>query len=68
MLWDGPAVPVVEHPAHSPDHAAHVVEESRVLVAGDMLSDVFVPMLDGASASPGSASPGSAGPDRQCEC
>lgn len=44
--WDGPRVRVVAHPAHSPGHAALVVEDSRVLVAGDMLSDVFVPMLD----------------------
>ena len=27
-------------------HAALVIEERRVLVAGDMLSDVFIPMLD----------------------
>lgn len=46
LPWDGPAVRVVEHPAHAPGHAALVVEGSRVLVAGDMLSDVFVPMLD----------------------
>lgn len=44
--WDGPDVRVVEHPAHSPGHAALLIEERRVLVAGDMLSDVFVPMLD----------------------
>lgn len=44
--WDGPRVCVVEHPAHSPGHAALVVEERGVLIAGDMLSDVFVPMLD----------------------
>ena len=44
--WDGPRVRVVDHPAHSPGHAALVVEGSRVLVAGDMLSDVFIPMLD----------------------
>lgn len=44
--WDGPRVRVVEHPAHSPGHAALLVEGSGVLVAGDMLSDVFVPMLD----------------------
>ncbi|MGY1714127.1 MBL fold metallo-hydrolase [Geodermatophilus sp. SYSU D01106] len=44
--WDGPRVRVVEHPAHSPGHAALLVEVSGVLVAGDMLSDVFVPMLD----------------------
>jgi glyoxylase-like metal-dependent hydrolase (beta-lactamase superfamily II) len=37
---------VIEHPAHAPGHAALLVEESGVLVAGDMLSDVFVPMLD----------------------
>ncbi|SDJ36740.1 MBL fold metallo-hydrolase [Streptomyces indicus] len=44
--WDGPRVRVVEHPAHSPGHAALVVEDSAVLIAGDMLSDLFVPMLD----------------------
>ena len=44
--WDGPQVRIVEHPAHSPGHAALVVEDLGVLVAGDMLSDVFVPMLD----------------------
>ncbi|SDC51121.1 MBL fold metallo-hydrolase [Nocardioides lianchengensis] len=49
--WDGPPVRVVEHPAHSPGHAALVVEEQGVLVAGDMLSDVFVPMLDDVGAT-----------------
>jgi glyoxylase-like metal-dependent hydrolase (beta-lactamase superfamily II) len=44
--WDGPGIRIIEHPAHSPGHAALLVEESGVLVAGDMLSDVFVPMLD----------------------
>jgi glyoxylase-like metal-dependent hydrolase (beta-lactamase superfamily II) len=48
LPWDGPVVRVVEHPAHAPGHAALVVEEPGVLVAGDMLSDVFVPMLDDA--------------------
>lgn len=46
LPWDGPRVRVVEHPAHAVGHAALVVEDARVLVAGDMLSDVFVPMLD----------------------
>jgi glyoxylase-like metal-dependent hydrolase (beta-lactamase superfamily II) len=46
LPWDGPRVRVIEHPAHSPGHAALLVEERGVLVAGDMLSDVFVPMLD----------------------
>jgi glyoxylase-like metal-dependent hydrolase (beta-lactamase superfamily II) len=44
--WDGPTVRIIEHPAHSPGHAALLVEECGVLVAGDMLSDVFIPMLD----------------------
>ena len=44
--WDGPAVRIIEHPAHAPGHAALLIEEGGVLVAGDMLSDVFVPMLD----------------------
>ncbi len=43
--WDGPLVRVVEHPAHSPGHAALLIEEFGVLAAGDMLSDVFIPML-----------------------
>jgi glyoxylase-like metal-dependent hydrolase (beta-lactamase superfamily II) len=44
--WDGPDVRIVEHPAHAPGHAALLIEEHGVLVAGDMLSDVFIPMLD----------------------
>ncbi len=44
--WDGPQVRIVEHQAHAPGHAALLVEEHRVLVAGDMLSDVLTPMLD----------------------
>jgi glyoxylase-like metal-dependent hydrolase (beta-lactamase superfamily II) len=46
LPWDGPRVRIIEHPAHAPGHAALLVEEQGVLVAGDMLSDVFVPMLD----------------------
>ncbi len=44
--WDGPEVRIIEHPAHAPGHAALLIEGRGVLVAGDMLSDVFVPMLD----------------------
>ena len=46
LPWDGPKVRIVEHPAHSPGHAALLIEDRGVLVAGDMLSDVFIPMLD----------------------
>jgi len=44
--WDGPKVRIIEHQAHAHGHAALLIEERRVLVAGDMLSDVLIPMLD----------------------
>jgi glyoxylase-like metal-dependent hydrolase (beta-lactamase superfamily II) len=44
--WDGPHVRIVEHQAPAPGHAALLIEERGVLVAGDMLSDVLIPMLD----------------------
>ena len=44
--WDGPQVRIVEHLAHAPGHAALLIEEHGVLAAGDMLSDVLIPMLD----------------------
>jgi glyoxylase-like metal-dependent hydrolase (beta-lactamase superfamily II) len=46
LPWDGPGVRIVEHQAHAPGHAALLIEERGVLVAGDMLSDVLIPMLD----------------------
>ncbi len=50
--WDGPEVRIIEHQAHAPGHAALLIEERGVLVAGDMLSDVFIPMLDLSAADP----------------
>jgi glyoxylase-like metal-dependent hydrolase (beta-lactamase superfamily II) len=44
--WDGPSIRIIEHQAHAPGHAALLIEERRVLVAGDMLSDRLVPLLD----------------------
>ena len=44
--WDGPRVRIVEHQAHAPGHAALLIENERVLVAGDMVSDVLIPLLD----------------------
>jgi glyoxylase-like metal-dependent hydrolase (beta-lactamase superfamily II) len=44
--WDGPEVRIIEHQAHAPGHAALLIAERGVLVAGDMLSDVLIPMLD----------------------
>jgi glyoxylase-like metal-dependent hydrolase (beta-lactamase superfamily II) len=50
--WDGPHVRILEHQAHAPGHAALWIEDRGVLVAGDMLSDVLVPMLDLNAADP----------------
>jgi glyoxylase-like metal-dependent hydrolase (beta-lactamase superfamily II) len=50
--WDGPRVRIIEHPAHAPGHAALLIEERRVLVAGDMLSDILMPMPDLDAADP----------------
>jgi glyoxylase-like metal-dependent hydrolase (beta-lactamase superfamily II) len=44
--WDGPRVRIIEHQAHAPGHAALWIEERGVLVAGDMISDVLIPLLD----------------------
>lgn len=46
LPWDGPRVRVIEHQAHAPGHAALLIEEHGVLVAGDMLSDILIPMLN----------------------
>jgi len=50
--WDGPTVRIIEHRAHVAGHAALLVEERRVLVAGDMLSDILIPFLDLEAADP----------------
>jgi glyoxylase-like metal-dependent hydrolase (beta-lactamase superfamily II) len=44
LPWDGPVTRCVVHDAHAPAHLALLMEESGVLVAGDMLSDVELPM------------------------
>jgi glyoxylase-like metal-dependent hydrolase (beta-lactamase superfamily II) len=45
---DGGPVPgeVIEHDAHAVGHAAVLLADRGVLIAGDMLSDVLVPLLD----------------------
>jgi glyoxylase-like metal-dependent hydrolase (beta-lactamase superfamily II) len=50
LAWDGPQVRVLRHAAHSVGHTALVVVDSGVLIAGDLLSDVEVPLLDGPAA------------------
>jgi glyoxylase-like metal-dependent hydrolase (beta-lactamase superfamily II) len=50
--WDGPRVRIMEHQAHAPGHAALLIEERAVLVAGEMRSDVLIPFLDLDTADP----------------
>jgi hydroxyacylglutathione hydrolase len=50
--WDGPRAELIEHDGHAPGHAAIWLPEVGVLVAGDMLSDVEIPLLDVAAADP----------------
>ncbi|RZS66336.1 glyoxylase-like metal-dependent hydrolase (beta-lactamase superfamily II) [Agromyces ramosus] len=50
--WNGPDVRIIEHRAHAPGHAALLIEERGVLVAGDMLSDILMPFLDLQAADP----------------
>jgi glyoxylase-like metal-dependent hydrolase (beta-lactamase superfamily II) len=50
--WDGPQVRILEHQAHAAGHAALVIDERGVLIAGDMLSDVLIPFLDLEAADP----------------
>lgn len=50
--WDGPRSVVVPYPAHCTGSAALVLPGSAVLIAGDMLSDLEIPLLDESSADP----------------
>jgi glyoxylase-like metal-dependent hydrolase (beta-lactamase superfamily II) len=50
--WDGPTVRILEHRAHATGHAALVIDEHGVLIAGDMLSDILMPFLDLDAADP----------------
>lgn len=44
--WGGPRAVVVPHEAHCPGHAGLVLPRARALLAGDMLSDLEIPLLD----------------------
>ncbi|HUB41086.1 MAG TPA: MBL fold metallo-hydrolase [Streptosporangiaceae bacterium] len=43
--WDGPATMLVEHDAHEVGHGAIFLPETGTLLAGDMLSDLEIPLL-----------------------
>ncbi|MBT0994813.1 MBL fold metallo-hydrolase [Cellulomonas sp. DKR-3] len=50
--WPGPRVLVAHHRAHAPGHTALHLPDVGVLVAGDMLSDVEIPLLDDTAVDP----------------
>jgi len=50
--WRGPRATVVAHDAHAPGHGAVYLPDSGVLVAGDMCSDIEIPLVDRESADP----------------
>ena len=52
LPWPGPSTTILEHRAHAAGHAALIVDERGVLVAGDMLSDILMPFLDLQAADP----------------
>lgn len=45
LPWDGPEVQVVSHSGHAPGHGALWIPDSKTLIAGDMLSDVEIPIF-----------------------
>lgn len=52
LTWPGPSAQVIIHGAHAPGHAALYFPDGGILVAGDMLSDVEIPLLDLDQADP----------------
>jgi glyoxylase-like metal-dependent hydrolase (beta-lactamase superfamily II) len=50
--WDGPQARVVLHDGHAPGHGALFLPGTGTLIAGDMCSDVEIPLLDLASPDP----------------
>lgn len=50
--WEGQAAVVVTHQGHAPGHSAVFLPDSGTLIAGDMCSDIEVPLLDLDQADP----------------
>ena len=46
LPWSGTEVEMITHDAHSPGHTALWIPAARTLVAGDMLSDGELPLLE----------------------
>jgi len=60
--WPGPPAVVYAHDAHAPGHGALFLPETGVLIAGDMCSDIEIPLLDMGSGGMGSGDTDSADP------
>jgi hydroxyacylglutathione hydrolase len=52
MAWAGPDTVVVTHDGHAPGHSAIFLPDTGTLVAGDMCSDIEIPLLDLAGDAP----------------
>ena len=50
--WDGPPAAVIVHDGHARGHGALFLPDAGVLVAGDMLSDIEIPLLDTDASDP----------------
>jgi hydroxyacylglutathione hydrolase len=50
--WPGPRAVVYAHDAHAPGHGAVLLPDTGVLIAGDMLSDIEIPLPDLEAADP----------------
>jgi hydroxyacylglutathione hydrolase len=50
--WDGPAVQVIAHDGHAPGHGALFLPGTGVLIAGDMCSDIEIPLVETGSPDP----------------
>ena len=50
--WDGPDARVVIHDGHAPGHGAVFLPATGTLIAGDMCSDIEIPLLDLTAADP----------------
>jgi glyoxylase-like metal-dependent hydrolase (beta-lactamase superfamily II) len=50
--WDGPEARLIVHDGHAPGHGAVFLPDSGVLLAGDMCSDIEIPLLDTVATDP----------------
>jgi glyoxylase-like metal-dependent hydrolase (beta-lactamase superfamily II) len=50
--WPSRSIRILKHDGHAPGHAGLLIEDVRVLIAGDMLSDVEIPLFDPRGADP----------------